>query len=108
MQRNTKVCSSAWDLPGLERVAAGSEVPAALLFAFDGLEQRLEVALPKAFGTFALDDLEEHRRPVGQRLCEDLQQETVLVPINEDSEFGQALPRQLRAHVTHALTGLVV
>ena len=36
-----------------------------------------------------LDQLEEHRRPILDRLSKDLQQVAVLVPVSEDTEFPQ-------------------
>ena len=48
-------------------------VSALVLLALDGLEERLEVALAEAERAVPLDDLEEDRRAVAERLGEDLQ-----------------------------------
>src|SRR5262249_54157586 len=48
--------------------------PAPRLFAFDGLEQRLEVTLAEAARPVALDDFEEQRGPILDRFGKDLQQ----------------------------------
>ena len=50
-------------------VRIASEVPSPVLLALERLEQRLEVALAEAAGAVALDQLEEHRRPVADRLA---------------------------------------
>src|ERR671922_1992602 len=50
-----------------------SEVPPQLLLALDRLEERLEVALAEPARAVPLDDLVEHRRPVADRLGEDLE-----------------------------------
>src|ERR1043165_7896352 len=69
-----------------------SEGAAALLVALDGLEQRLEVPLAEALRAPPLDDLEEHRRPVGDGLGEDLQQVPVEVLVGQDVQPLQLLP----------------
>src|SRR5262245_2762766 len=68
-----------------------SQVPAQLLLALDRLEQGLEVALAEAAGAVALDDLEEHRRTVADRLREDLQHVALVVAVDEDAEAPQVL-----------------
>jgi hypothetical protein len=50
------------------------QVAAELLLALDRLEQGLEVAPAETEGAVAFDELEKHRRPVADRLGEDLQQ----------------------------------
>ena len=65
------------------------EVSSPLLLALDRLEERLEVALAEAARTVALDDLEEHRRPVLDRLGEDLQQVALVVAVDQDAELGE-------------------
>src|SRR5690242_19786208 len=84
----------------------GSEVPARVLLALDGLEEGLEVALAEAEGTVALDQLEEDRRPVAQRLGEDLQQVAVLIAVDQDPALLQLLDR--RPHIADAGTQLGV
>src|SRR5262247_2655634 len=83
-----------------------SKVAAALLVALDGLEQRLEVALAEALRAPPLDDLEEHRRAVGDGLGEDLQQVPVEVLVGQDVQALQLLPRQVEAG--QPLPGLLV
>jgi predicted ATPase/DNA-binding CsgD family transcriptional regulator len=84
-------------LPGLPAgrlpVGAALQVAAALLLALDRLEQGLEVALAEAERAMALDELEEHGRPVADRLGEDLQQVAVLVAVDEDAAFLELLYR---------------
>ena len=69
----------------------GSEGATQGLLAFDGFEKRLEVALAEALGALALDDFEEHGRPVHHRLREDLQQVALVVPVDQDAEVAQRL-----------------
>ena len=75
------------------RAAVRSEVAAGVLLALDGLEERLEVALAEAERAVALDQLEEDRRAVAERLGEDLQQVAVLVAVDQDPALLQLLDR---------------
>src|SRR5829696_5809000 len=68
-----------------------SRVAHGLLLALDRLEQGLEIALAKAAGTVAFNDLEEDRRPVADRLREDLQQVALVVAVDQDPEPPQIL-----------------
>jgi len=61
------------------------QVAALFLLSLDRLEQRLEVSLAEAERAVPLDELEEHRRAVADRLGENLQQVAVLVPVDEDA-----------------------
>src|ERR1700728_3848453 len=70
-----------------------SEVSAPRLLALYGLEQGLEVALAESLRPVPFDHLEEHRRPVLNRLAEDLQQVAVLVAVGKDLEFAQLVER---------------
>src|SRR5206468_3878552 len=72
-------------------IAAGpsSEVPAKRLFPLDRLEQRLEVPLAEAARAVPLDHLEEQRRPVLERLREDLEQVAVVVAVGQDPQAPQ-------------------
>src|SRR5262249_1660441 len=76
---------------GVARAARGGglEVAAAGLFPLDRLEQGLEVALAEPLRAVPLDQLEEHGRPVLDRLGAHLQQVAVLVPVGEDLLGGQ-------------------
>jgi predicted ATPase/DNA-binding CsgD family transcriptional regulator len=69
------------------------QVAAQLLLALDRLEQRPEVALAEAERAVPLDELEEHGRPVADRLGEDLQEVAVLVTVDEDAALAQFLDR---------------
>src|SRR4051794_10346911 len=69
----------------------GLQVAAQRLFALDGLEERLEVALAEAARAVALDDLEEDGRAVADRLREDLQHVALVVAVDEDAESAQVL-----------------
>src|SRR6266508_3674456 len=66
-----------------------SQVPALLLLALDRLEQRLEVAFAEAAAALALDDLDEQRRPILERLAEDLEQVAFLIAIHQHAALGQ-------------------
>src|SRR4051794_29195063 len=76
-------------------IQVSSEVAASFLVTFDRFEQRFEVAFPEPLGAVPLDDLEEHCRPVGDRLGEDLEQVPVVVAIGENVRALQRLPRQI-------------
>ena len=65
------------------------EIAALRLLALDGLEERLEIALAEAAGAFALDDLEENRRPILHVAREDLKQVAVVVAIHQDAQLRQ-------------------
>src|SRR4051794_35460625 len=64
----------------------GLKIAPQRLLALDGLEERLEVAVAEAAGAVTLDHLEEDRRPVADRLGEDLQQVALVVAVDEDAE----------------------
>src|SRR3954454_2050351 len=76
------------------------------LLALDRLEEGLEVALAEAARTLSLDDLEEERRPVGQRLAAHLQQVPAVVAVHEDRELLERVPGEV--HAGHPLAGLRV
>src|SRR5664279_5521067 len=59
------------------------------LLPLDRLEQRLEVALAEPERAVPFDEFEEDRRPVAERLGEDLQQVPVLVPVDQDAALLQ-------------------
>src|SRR5260370_35791379 len=59
------------------------------LLPFNRLEQRLEVALAEATRAAALNDFEEQRRAVGDRLGENLKHVPPVVAIHEDAQRGQ-------------------
>src|SRR5919107_1460376 len=87
-------------------VSSGLQVAALLLLALDRLEQRLEVAVAEPARAVALDDLEEHRRPVADPLREDLQQVSLVVAIDEHPLLAQA--GELLAHLGDPRRDLVV
>src|SRR6478752_7318798 len=67
------------------------EIAAQRLLALDSLEQRLEVALAKAAGALALDNLKEHGRTILHVAREDLQQIAVVVAVHQNAELRQFL-----------------
>src|SRR4051795_1531277 len=69
------------------------QIAPSFLFLFDGFEEGLEVALAEAEGAVPLDELEEQGGAVADRLGEDLQQVTVLVPVDQDGPLLQLLDR---------------
>src|SRR5262249_18822295 len=83
-----------------------SEVAAPRLIALDRLEQRLEIPFAESAGAAPLDELEEQRRSIGDRLGEDLQQVSLVIAVGEDVRGAQRVPRQVEAG--EPLTGLVV
>src|SRR5919108_5554409 len=85
---------------------SGLQVAAARLLALDRLEQRLEVAVAESTGAVALDDLEEDRGAVADRLGEDLQQVALVVAVDEDALLAQV--RELLDHLRNARGHLVV
>ena len=64
-----------------------SEVPPLVLLELDALEERLEVARPEPLVVVALDQLDEHRRPVLQRLREDLEADEWKGILGTDKRF---------------------
>src|ERR687886_1937048 len=86
--------------------SGGLQVAALGLLALDGLEQRLEVAVAEAARAVALDDLEEHRRAVADRLGEDLQQVALVVAVDEDALLAEV--GELVDHLGDARGDLVV
>src|SRR5689334_24830167 len=65
------------------------QIASLLLLALDRLEQCLEIALAEAAAALALDNLDKQRRPILQRLAEDLQQVALLVAIDQHAALGQ-------------------
>src|ERR1044071_7458682 len=73
---------------------AASEIAAPGLLAFDGFEQRFEIALTKTAAAFSLDDFVEQRGPVLDGPREDLEHVSLVVAIYEYTEvlqFGEGL-----------------
>src|SRR3954451_16651667 len=96
---------AAWPA-GRPSPCSASEVPPRGLLALDRLEQRLEVALAEAARAVPLDQLEEDRRTVTERLREHLQQVALVVAVDQDAEPAQILDRL--GDLAHALRQLVV
>src|SRR5215212_8748521 len=88
------------------RAPRASEVPPRGLLALDRLEQRLEVPLSEPAGAVALDDLEEDRRPVAERLREDLQEVALVVAVDEDPQAPQVV--EVLGDLADAVGDLVV
>src|ERR1041385_5064248 len=65
------------------------QVATEALLSLDRLEQRLEVSFAERPRSFPLNDLEEKRRPILNRLAEDLEQIAVGIAVHEDAELGQ-------------------
>src|SRR2546422_548540 len=84
---------------------APSEVPAPGLLPPDGLERAFEVPRPEAARPFPLDDLQEQSGAVGHGFGEYLEQVAVLVPVDQDTEGQQFVPRQgqIRKPLAHVL-----
>ena len=61
-------------------------MPLALLFAFDGFEECLEIAFAEALRAFALNNFEKQRRPVFYRFGKNLQQITFIIAIDENAQ----------------------
>src|SRR2546423_4712034 len=101
--RGTACASCAAPLPSTRNA---SEVPPRRLLALDCLEQGLEVALAEAARAVPLDQLEEDRRPVAERLREDLKQVALVVAVDEDAEPVQVVDRL--GDLAHAAGQLVV
>src|SRR5687768_14542547 len=66
-----------------------SKVSPPSLFTFDGLEERLEVPLPKTPGALSLNDLVEASQTFLYRLGEDMHQAPPIVPVNKEPEHPQ-------------------
>src|SRR3954453_18487560 len=79
--------------PSRREVEPCLQVSPAGLLALDRLEQRLEVALAEAHRAVPLDQLEEDRRAVLDRLGEDLQEVAVLVAVGENLQLTQLIER---------------
>src|SRR5579875_4202935 len=69
------------------------QIPAQLLLALDGLEERLEVALAKAARPLTLNHLEEDGWAILHVLGEDLQQIAVVVAIHQDTQSRKLVNR---------------
>src|SRR2546427_10229385 len=61
------------------------------LFALDGFEECFEVSLAETARPSALNDLEEERGSILDRLGEDLKQIALVVAIDQDAELGQLI-----------------
>src|SRR3954464_15518510 len=85
---------------------SASEVPPRGLLALDRLEQGLEVALAEAARAVPLDQLEEDRRAVAERLGEHLEQVALVVAVDEDSQPAQVVDRL--GYLAHPARQLVV
>src|SRR3954451_18795043 len=103
--RSTAPARDAWRGPSPGWRSA-SEVSSPLLLALDRLEECLEVPLAEAARAVALDDLEEDRRPVADRLREDLQQVALVVAVDQDAEPAEV--RQVLLDLADPLRHVVV
>src|SRR5262245_19021146 len=71
---------------GQKRGSTSLQVASTPLFFFDRYKQRLEVSLAETLASFPLQDLVKDRRPVLDRLGEDLQEIAFFVAVDEDAE----------------------
>lgn len=87
-----------------------SQIPAQLLLPLNRLEQTLEVSRSESLKVVPLDDLDEHGRPIHQRLGEQLQQIPALVKINQNVQLLNRLKRllQFQACRLQSLTHVVI
>lgn len=87
-----------------------SEVATLGLLQFDGLEQRLEVSGTEALMVASLNDFDEERGSVLERLREDLQEVALLVIVNQNVELPDVLEvlLNLRAHLLQVREQVVV
>lgn len=69
------------------------QISATRLLEFDGFEERLKVAFPKAAASFALDELEKKSGPVFHGARKNLQEVTLFVAIDQDSVMANGVQR---------------
>lgn len=62
------------------------QIPSPSLLFLDRNKQRLEVSLTKPLASLSLQDLIENCRSILDRLCEDLQQVTLVIAVDENAE----------------------
>ena len=77
------------------------QITSRFLFAFDGFEERFEIAFAKALRAFALNNFEKERGPIFYRLGKYLQQITFIITIDENAQPLQCI--QFFINVTHAI-----
>src|SRR6202022_302488 len=65
------------------------QIASAFLFLFQSLEQRFEISFPETLRAFALDNFEEQRRPIFDRLRKYLEQITFVVAIDQNPKAFQ-------------------
>src|SRR6266853_3926404 len=68
-----------------------SQIASRRLLALDGFEERFEIAFAETLSAFALNDLEKERWAIFHRLCEDLQQITFIIAIDENTQLFQCV-----------------
>src|ERR1700686_1728755 len=71
------------------------QIPSSRLLHFDRFKQRFEIPFSKSAAALALDDFEEHGRPIFHRLRENLQQVAFLVAVHKYTERPQLCQRLL-------------
>src|ERR1700675_2351798 len=71
------------------------QVPSSRLLHFDRFKQRFEIPFSKSAAALALDDFEEHGRPILHRLRENLQEVAFLVAVHKYTERPQLCQRLL-------------
>src|SRR6202165_179106 len=71
------------------------QIPSSRLLHFDRFKLRFEIPLAKSAAALALDDFEEHGRPIFHRLRENLQEVAFLVAVHKYTERPQLCQRFL-------------
>src|SRR6202521_5419598 len=71
------------------------QIPSSRLLHFDRFKQRFEIPFSKSAAALALDDFEEHGRPIFHRLRENLQEVAFLVAVHKYTERAQLCQRFL-------------
>ena len=80
--------------------------PRRRLLAFDGFEQRFEIAFAEALRAFALNDFEKERRAILHRLRENLKKITFIIAIDENAQLFQCV--QFFINVTDTIEQRVI
>ena len=94
--------------PRISRLLLRSDVATLLLLGLNGFEECQKVACTETLMVPALDDLEEQRRSVLERLGEDLQQVALVVVVDEDLLALQDVDVLLHLHILCSKTSAQV
>ena len=77
------------------------QIASPFLLLLQRFKERFEIAFAKTLGAFALNNFEKQRRPIFHRFCEDLQQITFVITIDENAQLFQCV--QFFIDVTDAI-----